>query len=434
MMANLLLLKNCTLADGTKKNILIENDRISKISDTLNPAAQAIDCINKTIIPGIIDIHTHIRDMGLSEKEDWLSASQAAAVGGVTSIFDMPNTKPATFDVESLQQKRQAAQKSIVNYGYNFGVTEYNTDEIRKASPIASLKMFMAESSSGYVVEKEETIREVFKIAREINKPVIIHSELQSCVEKHEKLFEPTLANHLNIRNRECAINATKLVIKLARETGARIYLAHISTAEEIAMIRQAKRSGLTNLFCETAPHYVFINERILDKVGNYGKVNPPIRTAKDNQAVIDGIIDGTVDTIGTDHAPHKLSEKDLDYSSAPSGFPGLETAFGLMMQLVRKRKISFKRLTELMSANPANIFRISDRGEIREGAYADLTLVDTDLTWQVNPENFYTKAKYSPYSGMELNGKAILTIVNGNVIWQDNKINDIKGKEVEFT
>jgi len=414
-------------------DVLLENNRISKIAASIEEATPKIDCSNKTLLPGLIDIHTHIRDMKLSQKEDWLSASQAAAAGGITAIFDMPNTKPATFDSNSLQLKREAAKKSIVNYGYNFGVTEYNADEIRKAAPVASLKMFMAESSSGYVVEKEETIRKVFEVAREIDKPVIIHSELQSCVEKHEKMFVPELANHIHIRNRECAINATRLLIKLARETGTRVYLAHISTADEIVMIREAKMDGLTNLFCETTPHYVFINEEILEKTGNYGKVNPPIRTAGDNKAIIDGIIDGTVDTIGTDHAPHRLAEKDLAYPEAPSGFPGLETSLGLMMQLVHQGKISLSRLVQLMAGNPAKIFRIKNRGQLKEGYFADLTLLDPDYSWIVEPQKFFTKAKYSPFNGMSLKGKAILTIVNGNVVWQNNKIKDIKGKEVEF-
>lgn len=433
-MQNTLLLKNCRLKDGSQTDILIENDRISKISSSIEIGGPSIDCGNKILLAGIIDVHTHIRDMQLTDKEDWLTASMAAAAGGVTTIFDMPNTKPATFDKSSLAIKRVAARKSIVNYGYNFGVTESNADEIRKAAPIASLKMFMAESSSGYVVENEDVVRQVFRLAKEINKPVIVHSELQSCVEQHEKMYEPILTNHIHIRNRECAISATNRVLNLAAETGANIYLAHISTAEEIELIRSAKKNGLNNIFCETTPHYIFINESILDKAGNFGKVNPPLRTEADNQAIIEGIVDGTVDTIGTDHAPHKLSEKVLAYPQAPSGFPGLETSLGLMLQLVHKRKISFERLSELMSGNPARIFRIKERGIVTEGNFADLVLVDPDFSWKVNPQKFYTKAKYSPFEGMVLKGKAILTVVNGKVIWQNNQINVIKGREVEFT
>jgi dihydroorotase len=428
------LLKNCRLPDGEIKDILIEDEKIKDISATLNNKGTSIDCSGKWLIPGIIDVHTHIRDMELAEKEDWLSASQAAASGGITTMFDMPNTKPATFNIESLLQKRNAARKSIVNFGYNFGVTEFNHDEIRRAKPIASLKMFMAESSSGYVVEQENIIAQVFKVAEEIDKPVIIHSELQSCVEKHTQLYKPTLQNHNKIRNRECAINATRLVLKLAQKTAAKIYLAHISTAQEIELIRLAKKDGMNNIFCETTPHYIFINEEILSTTGNYGKVNPPLHDAQDNRAIIDGIIDGTVDTIGTDHAPHTLSEKNREYSKAPSGFPGLETSFALMFRLVETGRISLKRLTELMSENPAKIFKIKNRGKIEKGMMADLTLIDPNFIWKVDPQKFYSKAKYSPYAGMELKGKVVTTIVNGNIVWQNNKLSHIKGKEVEFS
>lgn len=428
-----LLLKACALTNSQQKDILIDGDKIVAIEDNIELNTHSISCSNHVLFPGIIDVHAHIRDMGLSQKEDWLSASKAAAAGGITTIFDMPNTKPATFDSQSLAVKRESARKSVVNYGYNFGVTEYNAEEIRKASPIASLKMFMAESSSGYVVEKENTVKEVFQLANEIAKPVIVHSELQSCVEKYEKKFDSTLANHNKIRNRVCAINATKRVLKLAKETGAHVYLAHISTAEEIALIRAAKNNGLSNIFCETTPHYIFIDESILDRAGNFGKVNPPLRTAQDRKAIIEGIKDGTVDTIGSDHAPHTLSEKGLDYTKAPSGFPGLETSLGLLLKLVHSGYITLQKLAQLMAENPAAIFNIKDRGKLKVGNIADLTLIDINYNWKVEPEKFFSKAKYSPFRGMELKGKAITTIVNGNIIWHNNEINDIKGQEVEF-
>ncbi len=429
-----ILLKNGRLPNGTIQNIFIEDERIVYIGDKTFSDSRELDCKGKYIIPGIIDVHTHIRDMGLAYKEDWLSASKAAASGGVTTIFDMPNTKPATFDIESLQKKREAAQKSIVNYGYNFGVTKSNAGQIRQASPIASIKMFMAESSSGYVMESEAMVRQVFNLAREIDKPVMVHAELQSCVQEYEKKYEATIQNHNMIRNPDCAIKATELVIRLAEETGAAVYLAHISLRKEIEMIRVAKGRGGKNLFCEVTPHHLFINESILDKVGNFGKVNPPIRTADDNRAIEEAILDGTVDAIGSDHAPHSLEEKGRAYSLAPSGFPGLETSLGLMMQLVRSDKISMQRLTELMSARPASIFNVKERGVLKVGAFADIAIIDPNIKWVVTPEDFFSKAKYSPYAGMNLKGKVTTTIINGKVVWHNNQINENRGKEVEFS
>ncbi|KAA3617254.1 MAG: hypothetical protein D8M58_03290 [Calditrichaeota bacterium] len=433
-MKNTLFLKNGQFPDGSVKNLLIEDDRIIYIGDKSFSNVEQIDCTGKLILPGIIDVHTHIRDMGLSYKEDWLSASKAAASGGITTMFDMPNTKPATFDMDSLTEKRKAASKSLVNFGYNFGVTEFNSEQFRKAAPIASIKMFMAESSSGYVVEREEIVRQVFKLAREIDKPVMIHAELQSCVEEHEMKYAATIQNHNKIRNPICAIKATELLIRLAEETGAKVYLAHISLKEEIDMIRAAKNRGLKNIFCEITPHHLFINETILEQAGNYGKVNPPLRTEADNKAIEQAIIDGTVDTIGTDHAPHGLDEKNKEYNLAPSGFPGLETSLGLMMKLVQSGKISIQKLNELMSSNPAEIYKIKDRGSLQINNYADICIVNPGTKWIVNPENFYTKAKYSPYAGMSLTGKVETTIINGKTIWHNNQITESRGKEVEFS
>lgn len=428
------LLKNGLLANGPVANLLIEDSRIVYIGKKTFSGMQEIDCSGKYVIPGIIDVHTHVRDMGLSYKEDWLSASRAAASSGITTIFDMPNTRPPTFDVESLQEKRKAAQKSIVNFSYNFGITGSNSEQVRMARPIASIKMFMAESSSGYVVEKEDVVRQVFLLAREMDKPVMVHAELQSCIEKYEKKFAATTQNHNKIRNPLCAINATEMLIRLAEETGAKVYLAHISLKKEIEMIRSAKKRGASNILCEVTPHHLFINESILERVGNFGKVNPPLRTAEDNKAIEEAIMDGTVDTIGTDHAPHGLDEKNKGYALAPSGFPGLETSLGLIMKLVHSRKISMQKLTELMSTNPAKIFKIKDRGVLEISAFADITVVDINEEWTVNPEKFQTKAKYSPYSGMVLRGKVTTTIINGKVVWHNNQINEIKGKEIEFS
>ncbi|MCB9057331.1 MAG: dihydroorotase family protein [Calditrichae bacterium] len=428
-----ILLKNGRLPDGQTCNIMIEDERIAYIGSSFIKNCLEIDCTGYHFLPGIIDVHTHIRDMDLSYKEDWFSASQAAVAGGVTTVCDMPNTRPATFDEASLKVKKDAAKKSIANYSYNFGVTESNEKEIKSAASINALKMFMAESSSGYVVEQPEVVKKVLQIAKEINKPVIVHSELQTCVEAFEKKYQATIGNHNKIRNPQCAIKATELLIKLAAQTGAKVYLAHISTEQEIEMIRQAKNAGLDNLFCEITPHHLFINEDVLKVAGNFGKVNPPLRSKSDNNALEWAIINGIADTIGTDHAPHSLEEKQKEYVKAPSGFPGLETSFALMLQLVHSGKITLTKLTEIMSENPAHIFNFKDRGMLQIGKYADIAIVDLNEEWRVDPKEFRTKAKYSPFSGMNLKGKVKMTLVNGNLVYNHGKITDIKGKEVEF-
>lgn len=429
-----LLIKNVRLSNGHNVSIEIENGRVSKVGKSDSAQHDAVfDGENLLALPGIIDVHTHIRDMQLSHKEDWLTASRAAAAGGVCTIFDMPNTRPATFDQASLEVKRRAAAKSIVNYGYNFGVTESNHDDVRNAGPVNAVKMFMAESSSGYVVEDIERVREVFYLCYEMDKPLMVHSELQSCVEKHEKQYDPLIANHNKIRNRVCALKATERLLSLAAEIGTRLYIVHVSCAEEIELIRAARQSGIDNVYCEVTPHHLFLNEDILVRAGNYGKVNPPLRTSRDNAALYEAIVDGTVDTIGTDHAPHGLDEKNRPYNEAPAGFPGLETSLSLMLQMVHRGDITLRRLEDLMCHNPARIFELKDRGHLMPGYWADIALVDPGESWTVDPVQFFTKARYSPFSGLTLKGKVKKTFVNGTLVFDGEKCLDNKGKEVEF-
>ncbi|MGD9898243.1 MAG: dihydroorotase family protein [Calditrichaceae bacterium] len=428
-----ILLANGQLEGKTQCNILIDNERIAYIGDETPPHDQFIDLKMKLILPGLIDPHTHIRDMELSAKEDWMTGSQAAAAGGVTTIFDMPNTRPATFDVESLEIKRKAAEKSIVNYGFNFGVTEKNLREIEKARNIPALKMFMAESSSGYVIDTKKMIKQVFRLAQQINKPVIVHSELQSCVEESGKKYQPVIGNHNKIRNRECAAKSTEILLDVAGETNAVLYLAHVSTREEIMLIREAKKNGLKNVYCEITPHHLLINESVLETAGNFGKVNPPLRTVDDNDALYEGLLDGTVDTFGSDHAPHTIAEKQQIYAAAPSGFPGLETTLPLLYTEVAEGRLPLIKLIELTSHNPALIFNIKDRGEIRVGAYADFAVLDPRISGFIDAGKFHTKARYTPYQGYEVHGKVYMTIVNGNIVFRNNQFSKDKGKEVEF-
>jgi len=428
-----ILLKNALLPDKNVTDILIEDGYLKSISSVSETADSIIDLRGKYVLPGIIDPHAHLRDMELSSKEDWYSGSRAAAAGGITTTFDMPNTNPATFDKESLESKRRAAAKSLINYSYNFGINNTNLSEINKDLPISALKMFMAESSSGRVIDNQQLIRDVFKVSKKIGKPVIVHSELQSCVEEHEKRYSPKIENHNKIRNRDCAIKSTEILIELAIEIGNVLYLAHVSTAEEIELIRQAKKDNHTNILCEITPHHLLINERILSSVGNWGKVNPPLRTARDNSALLEGIMDGTVDTFGSDHAPHTLEEKSKDYAQAPSGFPGFETMLPLFLTEFKKNNLSLQKIVELSSENPAEIFQIKKRGKLKEGYYADLTIVDLDRSWTVKPDGFQTKAKYSPYNGMKLHGEVFATMVNGRFVYKDKQFFNHQGKEIEF-
>ncbi len=436
------LLINCKLIEGVK-NIIIEDDKIIEVIPCSQAPAwehktfpsgscrmgmscavessfdQIIDIKGNLVIPGVIDPHVHVRDLKQSDKEDWLSASKAALAGGVTTVFDMPNTIPATTNLINLNLKREAAKKSLINYKFYIGATNSNLKDIEEIlaenqTDVAGIKIFLAGSSLNDVLEKSK-IEDVFKIAKKYDKIVVVHTELQYCLNIwNSKIKEKTILNHTKIRNRECAIKGTKLVLEIAEKIRNKLYIAHISTAEEVELIRKYKKNN--RIFCEITPHHLLLNESILEKVGNLGKVNPPLRTEKDKKALWEAIYDGTADFIGTDHAPHKLSEKLLEYSQAPSGFPGLETGLHLLLNEVNKGNLSIEKLVELTSRKAAEIFDLKKRGDIKIGNFADLTVIDMNRKWKIDAERFNTKAKYSPFDGMEIHGKVMKTFVNGKI------------------
>lgn len=401
------LLLTHAIINGQSQNLLIQDGLIAYSGKEFPNADQTIDMTGKHIIPGMIDPHTHIRDLGQTYKEDWTSASKAAIKGGVTTVFDMPNNRPPTVNLEYLNKKREVAKKSLVHYKFNIAATAENLDglqEILSTNPddVASLKLFLAGSNSNEFVNDKEIIKRIFEYSLQYDLPVMIHSEWQACVEKFSrKVKDPTVLDHHFIRNRECAAIGTEVVLKIAQSIGNAIYIAHTSVAEEIDLIRAYKDK--VRVYCEVTPHHLLINELILNEVGNYGKVNPPLRTPKDNEALWQAIADGTVDTIGSDHAPHQLEEKNRPYLQAPSGFPGLETSLPLLLQEVKKGNLSVEKLVALTSTHTANIFGLEKVGAIAPGYRADLTVFDLRQSAVIRAQEFETKAKYSPFEGMEV-------------------------------
>ncbi|MDO9578517.1 MAG: dihydroorotase family protein [Candidatus Cloacimonadales bacterium] len=412
------LLQNCQTPDGIK-NILIEDELIAYIGSQTPDHDELLDCKGLVILPGMIDPHVHVRDLEKAYKETWETASKAAIAGGITTIMDMPNNKPATTNLAGLRAKRKAAKKSLGNYKFHLGATENNLEELREIlqenpEDVAGIKVFLAGSSSNEVVQNPEKLKAIFKLAKEFDKIVLIHSEMQSVLDKWQKQIpEQSIEFHNIIRNREAAIAGTKLVLNLAEITGAKLYICHVSTREEIELIRKAKRTN-KNIFCEVTPHHLVLDETILQKVGNFGKVNPPLRTKEDNAALLEAIKDGTFDCLGTDHAPHSLEEKKQDYSKTPSGFPGLETAIPMTYFLVKENHISLEEYSKLISGNAAKIFGLEKRGKIKIGNFADLVLIDPNKEWKINSKKFHSKAKYSPFEGREVRGKVVMCFVNG--------------------
>jgi dihydroorotase len=412
------LLSNCQTPEGIK-NILIENELIRYTGSEQPAHDEMLDCSGLVVLPCMIDPHVHVRDMKLAYKETWETSSKAAIAGGITTIMDMPNTKPATTNLSGLNEKRKAAAKSEVNYFIHLGATTENLEYLRsilKKNPkdIVGIKVFLAGSSSNEVVEDPKKLEEIFQLAREFDKVVLVHTEMQSILDKWLKEApEQSIEFHNIIRNREAAIEGTQLVIDIAKQTKAKLYICHVSTKEEIAIIRTAKKTN-KNIFCEVTPHHLVLDETILKLVGNFGKVNPPLRTKDDNEALLEAIKDGTIDCLGTDHAPHSIEEKKQKYSKAPSGFPGLETAIPMTYFLVKDKHILLQRYSELICGNATEIFNIEKRGKIKVGSFADLIVMNPNNEWQIESENFQSKAKYSPFEGMIGKAKMKYTFVNG--------------------
>src|SRR3989338_1697744 len=397
-----LLIKNCRILIKGKlfqKNILIKNGKISKITNKEIKADEIIDAKGNFVLPGLIDCHVHFREPGMTHKEDFLTGSMAAAKGGITTILDMPNTIPPTTTLQALEEKRKLAAKGIVNYGFNFGATLENLKDIQKARNIAAVKLYMDETTGGMKLEDLDSIRDIFRTS----KLTIIHAE------------------DLNIK--------TAVDIFIKNKIRNKLHVAHVSSGQELDY---AKDNPIKNqVSVEVTPHHLFMNEKDLQALGAFAEMKPRLKTEHDQKALWDGIERGTVDIIATDHAPHLREEKEM--ANYPFGVPGLETMLPLLLDAFNNNKIDLSTIMKLCCENPARIFKIKNKGFVKEGYDADLTLIDLDKRQAVRSEDLLTKCKWSPFEGKILKGWPVATIVNGNVVYHDGEIFDIKGKEVRY-
>ena len=416
-----MLLRNGTLVNGEKADILIINGKIHLIkkeieikeagrifTEITGKKLEEIDLKYRYIMPGVIDVHTHMRDPGFTQKEDFISGSKACAKAGITTFIDMPNTNPATITEEELEMKRKSAgEKSAVNYGFHFGgSSDNNSQEIRKAKGVLSTKVFLNVSTGKMLVEDDKVLESIVKAA-----------------------------NFLTVHAEGEMINKA---LEFNKKFGKGLYICHVSSREEMEIIEKAKADNIFNnenhpIFAEVTPHHLFLDEEMKDsdeeKKMLY-RMKPELKTKSDREYLWQSIENGTVDTIGTDHAPHLKSEK---MEKITFGMPGVETSLALMLTAYNRGKISLVKIQELMCENPARIFGIKNKGVLKEGYDADIIAVDTEQEWLVKKEELLSKCGWSPYEGWKLKGKNILTIVNGNIVYKDGKIFENKGKEVEI-
>ena len=433
-----ILFKNAKVVSSKKiqvKDVFVKNGMIEKIGDSLNVKAdKEYDLTGKYLMPGVIDAHVHFRSPGYEKKEDWDSGSSAALAGGVTTVFDMPNTKPHTNTVDALEHKRDLARgSSKVNFGLYFGAELDNLEEVKQARGIVGLKVFMAETTGHMIMEKDARIEKLLGgLFSEFEHIVSVHAEDEDMILKHSLVYrnEHKPEIHSLIRSDAIAVTAAKRAVYLAKKYNGRLHLCHTSTKKEMALLKKFKTKKIT---CEVAPHHLFLTVADYLKQGNFVKVNPPIRSIKDVNALWDGIELKIVDMIATDHAPHLKEEKKKDYWEAPSGVPGVETSLPLMLNAVHEERLGLKDVCALMCENPATIFGLAGKGFIKEGYDADLVVVDMDFEKPVENRRLYTKCGWSPYAGRVLKGWPVMTFVNGIISMINGKIiiDKVIGKEV---
>lgn len=425
-----LLLKGGTVIDpGSKRNevsdVLIENGIIQKVGKNLKaPDAEVYDATGKIVAPGLIDMHVHFREPGQEAKEDFASGSRAGAAGGYTTVATMPNTSPVVDTaalVRSLQKR--AEDVSVIHIRIIGAVTK--NQEGRELAELGDMVEAgaVAFSDDGHFDPSAKVLLSAYDYLVPFDKAIINHEEDNSLVEDGA-MNEGHRSAILGIKGRPTVAEdiAVARDVMLAEYAGAHVHVAHISSARAVQIVREAKARGV-RVTTEVTPHHLTMTDECVNPVDSSTKVNPPLRTQKDVDAMVAGLADGTIDMIVTDHSPHEREDKDREYIYAPSGFPGLETALGVILtDLVHTGKMDMETVIERMSYAPARVFRLN-AGTLNEGAPADVVVIDPQRLWTVEAEKFYTRGSHSPFAGRKLKGKAVLTVVDGEIVMKDGVV-----------
>ncbi|MFH1199535.1 MAG: dihydroorotase family protein [Candidatus Micrarchaeota archaeon] len=397
-------------------DILVEGGKIAKVGKSLSAhsGAPIVDATGLFILPGMVDAHVHLRDFKESYKEDWFSGTSSALAGGVTSVLDMPNNSLPTTSHQALEAKELvAAKKALCDYAFFFGATPDNAGEAARSASdhrVAGLKLYMGPSTGNL---DAGGFASVFAHFASFKKPIAVHAENGDCLQYFSDKFDKTAANHSRLRDELCAQLAVSTALDIAERTKARLHVCHVSTAEELELIADAKREGV-NVTCEATPHHLFLSDSDAARLGNFAKVNPPLRNKQHVAALWDGLRKGVVDIIATDHAPHSSEEKLKSYSDAPSGMPGLETALPLLLTAVNEKRLSLPDVVRLYSTRPADIYRLHGKGQIAEGFDADMVLVDLKKEWQIRGEALFTKCRWTAFERKAVKGRVLRVFVRG--------------------
>ncbi len=431
-----LLIKNGTIVnEGAvfKADLLIEDEIIKKIDEKIElDADKVIDATGLHIFPGVIDDQVHFREPGLTHKGCIASESKAAIAGGVTSFIEQPNTVPNAVTQEILEEKYKiAADTSFANYSFMMGGTNDNLDEVLKTNPrnVAGIKLFLGSSTGNMLLDNEEVLEKIFSSTKML---IAVHCEdeqtIRENLEKAKDQFgdDIPVSQHPIIRSAEACYLSSSKAIKLAKKTGARLHVFHVSTGKETELFDNNIPLEDKKITAEVCVHHLYFSDKDYGTKGNFIKWNPAVKSITDQEKIWEALLDDRIDVIATDHAPHTLEEKSQKYLQAPSGGPLVQHSLITMLDFAKKGKISIEKVAQKMMHNPAILFRIEKRGFVKEGFFADLALVDLNSEpWKVSKDNILYQCGWSPLEGKEFTTKVISTILNGAVVMENGKISD---------
>ncbi len=423
-------------------DIVVEDGTMIEIGKQQPEASfdETIDASGCYVLPGVIDDHVHFREPGLTAKADIDSESRAAAAGGVTSYFDMPNCNPQTTTLEALQEKQAlAAKKSHVNYAFFFGATNDNADLFSQldATRIPGIKLFMGSSTGNMLVDRQEALERIFKTCK---LPLMVHCEDTDIINRNMANAQeawgedPPVSLHAMIRSEEACLESTRKAVALANKYGTRLHVAHISTAEELELFTACRDSAETNITAEACVGHLFFTQLDHERLGARIKVNPSIKTPVDQFMLREALTDGRISVVATDHAPHLLSQKEGGCAKAASGMPMIQFSLVTMLELVDEGVLTIQRLVELMCHNPARLFGVQQRGFLRPGYRADIAIVRPKTPWTVTSDCILSKCGWSPMEGHQYQWRVERTLCNGQTVYTNGQVSaDVLGEAITF-
>ena len=428
------LVKNATVVLPTgsvQTSVIVDGDRIADIDPAVQVSVdETIDATGLHLLPGVIDDQVHFREPGLTHKEDFHHATRACAKGGVTTFLEMPNTQPNTITADALASKLQlAAGKCLVNFGFYVGATRENLDELKAVSRTPGIKIFIGSSTGTLLVDDQDALEAIFG---ETSLPICAHCEDESTIRANLQRFAGTqdVADHSRIRDHRVAEISTRRAIELAKRHNHRFHVLHVSTANELDLL--ADHGDL--ITGEVCPHHLFFNVDDYDRLGTRIQMNPSIKTRQDNAALWQALLDGRIQLVATDHAPHTLQEKAQPYPNSPSGLPAVENALALMLDQVNQGNCSIEQVVQWMCEAPAQVWDVVDKGRICVGYDADLVLVDLHKSAMIRDDEQETKSRWSPWNGRTLTGWPVQTWVRGQTVFRDGTIDErVRGRETLF-